>query len=116
MNKSKKECSLLTENGYADKLNTFYARFDDTNFSREKDDISSKLTAILESCDDGIAIDINDVNNVLSKINVKKACGPDRISGSLIKTCRNSLSFIIHYIYQLSARYCPKLQNSVHHG
>ena len=47
---TKKESSLLTEEGSADRLNCFCARFDNKNFSLEHNALSDKLAKTLLDC------------------------------------------------------------------
>ena len=52
-------------------------------------------------CDDSY-ISEQEVYNILRKIKSKKAAGPDKISGKLIRSCTDSLLTIIHYIFNFS--------------
>ena len=56
-----------------------YARFDDKDFKNDK---STRKHELLECVNDvePIVIEECEVINVFSKISVKKACGPDKIS------------------------------------
>ena len=42
----------------------------------------------------------------LNKINVRKASGPDRINGKLLKECKSSLFYIIHRMFEISFEFC----------
>ena len=42
----------------------------------------------------------------LHKIQIKKAAGPDNLSGKLIKSCMNSLFYIIHRLFEISLATC----------
>ena len=48
---------------------------------------------------------------LLTKINTNKACGPDRLSGKLLKICSYQLAEIVTYIFNLSIKsmVIPKL-------
>ena len=83
---AKKESSLLTEEGSADRLNSFYARFDNKDFSHEHNTLRDKLAKTLLDCPP-IEINENDIIRVFSKINTRKAHGPDRIGTLLVKKC-----------------------------
>ena len=102
MTKAKKEPALLKEPGSAERINKFYARFDNIDFSAEHHRIRQELVNNCE-CDDSY-ISEQEVYNILRKINSKKAAGPDKISGKLIRSCRDSLLTIVHYIFNLSFR------------
>ena len=102
MTKAKKEPALLKEPGSAERINKFYARFDNIDFSAEHHRIRQELVNNCE-CDDSY-ISGQEVYNILRKINSKKAAGPDKISGKLIRSCRDSLLTIVHYIFNLSFR------------
>ena len=57
---TKKESPLLTEEGSTDRLNSFYARFDNTDFSHEHNALRNKLSETL--CDHpAIKIEENDI-------------------------------------------------------
>ena len=42
------------------------------------------------------------VNNLLKKINVRKACGPDEICGCTLRYCADQLTSVLHHIFQRS--------------
>ena len=99
----KKKCNLPEvddDSKYANDLNTFYARFDDKDFS---DECSPILESVMKLCefDSLITLNENDVLKVLSNINVKKACGPDKVCGRVLKECRHQLSSILFKLFQL---------------
>ncbi len=101
--KSKKECSLLNEEGAANRLNSFYARFDTVDFSKEHMERKQKLIDLIDS---PILIDKSETSRMLNRISIKKATGPDKISAKIVKKCSDSLFYIIHQIFQISASCC----------
>ena len=101
---TKKSNNLITTPGSADRLNSFFSRFDDKDFSTihksQKENLEKKIlneTPITNS---------EEVYNVLRKINSNKATGPDQISGQIVKECISSLLYIIHSIYSFSVEQC----------
>ncbi len=84
---------------FANELNDFYARFDVHNFEVERDELVQTLK---QNSDEKIIIDVNDVNKTLSKINSRKAAGPDHLSGKVLKECRLQLCSPICRLYQSS--------------
>ena len=105
MSNNKKEYALLNNSGFAKDLNKFYARFDSVDFSQTLVDLRNNMSSMADP-NNCIEISVNDVMQTLDKIDTKKACGPDKLSGRLLKTCRNSLSSIyIHFMFQMSM-YC----------
>lgn len=99
--KSSKECALLNE-GAADRLNSFYARFDNHDFSNEHSNITHRLLNLAKDQEPIVILD-EEVISVFNKINVRKACGPDKISSLILKKCLSSLLYIVHKMYQISA-------------
>ena len=103
--KNNKEPAILSEHGAADRLNKFYACFDTVDFSKEQDEIKNHLRSSLNLF---IPLEISEasISKTLNKIQVKKAGGPDNLSAKLIKSCKDSLLYIIHKIFQLSLSSC----------
>jgi hypothetical protein len=72
-----------------DKLNLFYARFDREN----NENIPCKLTVPTnETC---LALTPADVIKTLSRLNTRKAAGPDRITPRLLRTCAWELADVL---------------------
>ena len=49
-----------------------------------------------------IDFDFREIRKMLRNINVNKACGPDGISGKILKNCCGSLAYPLSLIYRLS--------------
>ena len=99
LDKKKKEPAMLLEKGISDRLNQFYARFDKHNFATQRQEQIQRLRIIpLEEVP--LCFTEEDTISSMNKIKVKKASGPDKISGRLIKSCKFSLCYIIHWIFQ----------------
>lgn len=104
-NETKKACSLTSTPGSADRLNTFYSRFDTKDFSRKH--MSQRLELENKIHDETpIVITEDEVYKVIISINTNKATGPDKISGRIIKQCVTSLLHIIHSIFNISLGQC----------
>ena len=102
--KSPKEPDFLQEKGAPDRLNKFYARFDMNDFSAEHQHIRDQHFSTIKEGQFVLSKDI--VKEALGKISVNKAAGPDKISGRILKTCKDSLLDIIHKIFSLSFATC----------
>ena len=94
------EPSLLCSQGSAARLNTFYAWFDDKDFRQEHQEIKMGLAAELQ--DHHIDLPEGLVRKTLSCLKVKKAAGPDTLSALLQKSCKDSLLYIVEYIFRTS--------------
>ena len=90
--------------GSADKLNLFYSRFDNKDYSSihqiQKSDLEKRK---IHEAPITIA---EDVYKVHKEINTNKATGPDKISGRIVKRCTTSLVYIIHSIFNISLDLC----------
>ncbi|MCJ8732086.1 hypothetical protein PDJAM_G00206930 [Pangasius djambal] len=80
---------------FLNELNDFYARFDKDN--KEK-------AAYTEPSDDrqNLTLSSADIHNALSRINARKAAGPDGIPGRVLRTCAEQLSGVFTDIFNLS--------------
>ena len=87
---TKKESPLLTEEGSADRLNNFYARFDNSDFSLEHNALRNKLAEATYDIPP-IEIEEKDIIDAFGKINSRKAPGPDKIGALLLKKWLYSL-------------------------
>ena len=73
------------ENKYADELNSFYARFDCHDFSRQTDDLRQQLA---DCDDDPIKIDAHQVMKTFLDLKPNKASGPDGLKPKILKIVR----------------------------
>lgn len=103
MNQRRKDPSILLETGAADRLNQFYARFDNKDYSVQQQQIREQLNYVDNT---SLVLQENLVRQSLNRIKCGKATGPDNLSSKLLKGCKDSLFMIIHYIFQLSLRMC----------
>ncbi|KAI3366432.1 hypothetical protein L3Q82_000575 [Scortum barcoo] len=79
-----------------DTLNTFYARFD-TPGSRE-----SVHLPRLEELHQPLVLQLHQVSSSMKRINIKKAEGPDKVSGRTLKLCADQLAGVFLDIFNLS--------------
>ena len=85
------------------------------------EDIKSVVLELKEKineCDKGkdFEISANVVESLFTKLNVKKAAGPDSISGNLLKVCASQLCSVFANLFKWSLRECCVLsvwKNSV---
>ena len=101
----KKASSLTSTPGAADRLNHFYARFDNKDFSSTHHAMKNELLKQIPK-EPPITVTQSDVYFILKSINTNKSTGPDKISGRIIKQCVTSLLPIIHNIFNISLRLC----------
>ena len=103
---TKKNCMPEPDNvqDYVDGLNQFYARFDDTQSHDECLDI---LNVINESNNcERLVLSEKDVLLGLNRAKPGKACGPDRVSSNVVKSCRWELVTPMLRLFQLSLDLC----------
>ncbi|KAI3375528.1 hypothetical protein L3Q82_003862 [Scortum barcoo] len=79
-----------------DTLNTFYARFD-TPGSRE-----SVHLPRLEELHQPLVLQLHQVSSSMKRINIRKAEGPDKVSGRTLKLCADQLAGVFLDIFNLS--------------
>ena len=88
---SLKEQDMLQTTGIENDPNSFYTWFDNTDFQEKRRQV---MGCLLDA--EGIEITLNEVEKVMSKVNLRKAMGPDGISGAVNKRCSRELSPIFH--------------------
>ena len=78
--------------------------FNDFDSRFEKHDFSSNISLLRQSlssdCD--IVISQECVRDLLKRVNIRKAPGPDHICGSTLHYCADQLSSVLHHIFQRS--------------
>ena len=101
----KKNCLPEPEdvNEYVNDLNKFYARFDDKDFSSE---CAEMMDLVYAHNDDRIVLCDQDVLKALNRAKAGKACGPDKISGRVIKLCKDELVSPMKTLFQASLDNC----------
>ena len=83
----------------ANELNEFYCRFNTRDFS---DVIEAQKEELLCSPDEPVRVEERDVYLQFSKINTRKASGPDLISGKVLRNCARELSSPFRSLFQMS--------------
>ena len=103
-----KSCQLPKTNvEYANELNYFYNRFDQHDFSAERDN----LQQLFLNVDSDFTVTEGEVCRHFSRLNSSKAAGPDKISPRVLKQCAIQLANIFTVIYNQSfkTQYIPNL-------
>lgn len=78
-------------------FNSFYARFEVHDFSENTSLLRDSLTP-----DSNIVIEREQVKNLLKRVNMRKAPGPDLIFGHTLRYCADQLCGVFQYIFQMS--------------
>ena len=91
---------------FSNRLNDFYCRFERDDLGEELDDV---LTGLRDKIGEGIheedfEIDSKSVEKQFSKINPRKACGPDNLCGKVLKFCSTELSYIFSLLFSWSLK------------
>ena len=102
---TKKSYSITSTPGSADRLNSFYSRFDTTDFSENHDKIRNKLNLKIVN-ENEIVISEPEIVKVFIAISRSKASGPDNVSAKILKKCSRSLLYIVHSIFNMSINSC----------
>ena len=80
---------------FINEINTFPARFDDTDFRNEWGDLCQSLDPLpVTMCED-------DVVSVLSHVKPRKAPGSDSLKGKVLKVCATQLGSVFIRLFQL---------------
>ncbi|KAL0177325.1 hypothetical protein M9458_026219, partial [Cirrhinus mrigala] len=80
---------------FLNELNDFYARFE-----RDNKETATKITTATDHSP--ITLTSSDVYNVLSRINARKAAGPDGIPGRVLRACAEQLTGVFTDIFDMS--------------
>ncbi|KAK0146238.1 RNA-directed DNA polymerase from mobile element jockey [Merluccius polli] len=80
---------------FLQELNNFYARFD-----KENKDTATKTELSVDH--QTLTLPPSDVQDALSKINARKAAGPDGIPGRVLRACAEQLAGVLTDIFNLS--------------
>ena len=96
---AKKTISTDDPGTLANELNSFYARFDNQDFHKEQ---AEMLNALSQVEGNTLVISEDEVRNSFQNLNIRSACGPDNISGLVLKKCSSSLSPVFAKLFQKS--------------
>ncbi len=91
----------------AEELNNFFVRFETR---------SSFSTSSLDTDTPALTIEQHEVRQVFKTVNPRKAAGPDRVPGKVLKACCNELSPVFTHIFNLSltqATVPPSLKSAI---
>ena len=83
------------DNNYVNNMNSFFARFEDNDCARN-------VSLCISPDDDNVIFEEGEVRNEFSKLNIRKASGPDHVSPKVLKLCSDQLSYIFTFIMNLS--------------
>ena len=91
---------------FSKELNDFYCRFERDDLGEDINSVVLELKEKISECEEGKDFEINAsvVESLFTKLNVKKAAGPDRISGKLLKVCASQLCSVFANLFNWSLR------------
>ena len=98
-----KQTVIDHENGnkYVNDLNAFYSRFDQHDFSSQHNEARCELN--MTSSDDPIVtVEEWEVTRIFRSLKTNKSCGPDNVSGRVLKACHYHLSELYCCIFNMS--------------
>ena len=83
-----------------DKLNEFYARFDEGN---NREDIEKWKRIFEDEVEETPpAFSEYDAKTMFSRLSGRKSAGPDGVNEKLVRVCANKLRYIYTYIFNMS--------------
>ena len=93
---------------FSNELNDFYCRFERDDLGEDINSVVLALKEKISEYEEGKDFEINAsvVESLFTKLNVKKAAGPDRISGKLLKVCASQLCSVFANLFNWSLREC----------
>ena len=92
-----------TPDEFADKLNSFYARFDVYDFKNERDEAIAEIMCDSDPQEEFVVSE-REVECVFRKVHERRACGPDGLKAWIFKHCSVQLSYIYSVLFNLSLR------------
>ena len=110
-NKNKSSGSHMTAEEqvkFSNELNDFYCRFERDDLGEDINSVVQELKEKISECEEGkdFEINANVAESLFMKLNVKKAAGPDSISGKLLKVCASQLCSVFAHLFNWSLREC----------
>ena len=96
---------------FSENLNKFYCRFEREDMKEERERVTERMSEVLngdegESRENESVIDESEVKRLFSRLNTKKAVGPDNISGRILKSCAAQLCHIFSFLFSWSLNDC----------
>ena len=92
-----------TPDEFADKPNSFYARFDVYDFKNERDDAIAEIMYDSDPQEEFVVSE-REVECVFRKVLERRACGPDGLKAWIFKHCSVQLSYIYSVLFNLPLR------------
>lgn len=94
----KKSVDVQDSLAFAEELNTFYARFDQDDYSEEQEAIREQFRHVNETCD----FKESDIRSTFKALNRSKAAGPDGVSPAVLKQCAEELAPVYKTLFDKS--------------
>ena len=93
---------------FSNELNDFYCRFEGDDLGEDINCVVQEIKEKISECEEGkdFEINANVVELLFMKLNVKKAAGPESISGKLLKVCASQLCSVFAHLFNWSLREC----------
>ena len=93
---------------FSNELNDFYRRFERDDLGEDINSVVLELKDKISECQEGkdFEINVNVVESLFMKLNVKKAAGPDSISCKLLKVCASQLCSVCANLFNWSLGEC----------
>ena len=108
--KKARSCQMKFEEqaAFSDQLNDFYCRFERSDLDGAVDNVVKQLDERIEDKKEEQDFEIhgNAVKSLFLKLNIRKAVGPDGISGRLLKLCASELCNVFCKIFNWSLKTC----------
>lgn len=98
---NKSSAEVRADVSLADELNTFYGRFE-SNLSSENLPFSVSGSSSQSSDHLATTVSEDEVRRALKRVNVRKAAGPDGISGRILRSCADQLAGLFTSIFNES--------------
>ncbi|GAA6106515.1 uncharacterized protein LOC107695764 [Tachysurus ichikawai] len=98
---NKSSAEVRADLSQADELNTFYGHFE-SNLSSASLPISASGSSSQSSDNQVIAMSEDEVWRALKRVNIRKAAGPDGISGRILRSCIDQLAGLFTSIFNES--------------
>ena len=97
---TEKKTTLHTDNinDYVNNLNSFYARFENSNPNIEHSSPLENTLFEKTNTDEPVIVSESEVKCEFKRVNGRKACGPDGIKGKVLRMCFEQLGFIFSFI------------------
>lgn len=93
-----------------DRLNRFFARFEASNMTPR-----GTASPLIPSDQLALSIDPEHTRRTVTRVNSRKATGPDNIPGCMLKESANELADVLTDIFNISlSQACPRMLQNLH--